>query len=169
MATVLHARELPSGPGGATQFIDMRATFQILDPQVRDRLVGRECAYRYNNGGVFPPRVAAEGEGEALVDVRHPIVRVHPIAGTISIFIDLDRATHIVDVPVEEGRAQLQAIQDLAEKHAPRYAHAWRPHDVLMWDNASVQHKASGDFPVGEPRRFWRFMIAGPKPEAARE
>ena len=30
-----------------------------------------------------------------------------------------------------------------------------------IWDNASVQHKASGDFPVGEPRRFWRYMIEG--------
>jgi len=40
----------------------------------------------------------------------------------------------------------------------------WRPHDVLMSDNATVQHKAGGDFPVGEPRRFWRYMVEGPRP-----
>jgi len=34
----------------------------------------------------------------------------------------------------------------------------------VAWDNASVQHAASGDFPVGEPRRFWRYMIEGPIP-----
>jgi len=33
-----------------------------------------------------------------------------------------------------------------------------------VWDNASVQHKAGGDIPVGEPRRFWRYMIEGPRP-----
>jgi len=54
--------------------------------------------------------------------------------------------------------------QDHAEQRAPRYAHRWQVHDVLVWDNASVQHKASGDFPMGEPRRFYRFMSAGSKP-----
>jgi taurine dioxygenase len=66
----------------------------------------------------------------------------------------------------DEGRALLQSLQDHAEAHAPRYGHDWQPHDVLVWDNASVQHKASGDFPVGEPRRFWRYMIEGPVPVA---
>ena len=40
----------------------------------------------------------------------------------------------------------------------------WRTGDVLVWDNASVQHKAGGNFAVGEPRRFWRYMIAGEAP-----
>ena len=39
-----------------------------------------------------------------------------------------------------------------------------QPFDVLVWDNASVQHKARGDYPVGEPRRFWRHMIEGERP-----
>ncbi len=60
--------------------------------------------------------------------------------------------------------ALVQFLEDHAEAHAPRYAHGWRAHDVLMWDNATVQHKAGGDFPVGEPRRFWRYMIEGPRP-----
>jgi hypothetical protein len=72
--------------------------------------------------------------------------------------------SHVEGLPLDEGRALLQSLQDHAERSAPRYAHTWRPHDVLIWDNASVQHKASGDFPVGEPRNFWRYMIAGPAP-----
>jgi len=27
-----------------------------------------------------------------------------------------------------------------------------------------VQHKAGGNFKVGEPRRFWRYMVAGTRP-----
>ncbi len=163
-ATVLHALELPSGPGGATQFIDMRAAYRLLDPALRERLVGLRAANRYNNRGAFPPRVAAEGPFEALEDVTHPIVRAHPVTGEPTLYVDLDRATHVEEMPVDEGRALLQSLQDHAEQRAPRYAHAWKPHDVLAWDNASVQHKASGDFPLGEPRRFWRFMIEGPRP-----
>ena len=166
-ATVLHARELPSGPGGATSFIDMRAAYRLLDPQRRDGLIGLQVGHAYNNHGAFPPRVAAEGPFEELVDVSHPLVRAHPVTGEPALYLDLDRATHVDGMPESEGRALLQSLQDDAEARAPRYAHTWRPHDVLVWDNASVQHRANSDFPVGEPRRFWRFMIEGPAPVAA--
>jgi taurine dioxygenase len=166
-ATVLHARELPATPGGQTRFIDMRAAFGLLEPELQARCVGLHAMHAYNNRGAFPPRPAAEGTFEALVDVVHPIVRAHPIAGTAALYFDLDRATHIVEMDEREGRALLQSLQDRAEREAPQYAHEWREHDMLMWDNASVQHKASGNFPVGEPRKFWRYMIEGDRPVAA--
>jgi alpha-ketoglutarate-dependent taurine dioxygenase len=165
-ATWLHARALPAGPGGNTNFLDMRAAYTVLEPRLRAQLIGLRAAYSYNNRNAFPPRVSAEGPFEALVDVTHPIVRAHPITGGPALYIDLDRATHIESMPEPEGRALLQSLQDHAETRAPRYAHAWHDNDVLIWDNASVQHKASGDFPLGEPRRFWRYMIAGPVPQA---
>jgi taurine dioxygenase len=167
-ATVLHARALPSGPGGDTCFIDMRAAYQLLEPAQRAELLGLRAVNSYNNRGAFPPRVSAEGPFERLVDVSHPIVRAHPITGTPALYIDLDRATHIEGLPEADGRALLRRLQDHAESRAPRYAHAWCPHDVLIWDNASVQHKANGDFPVGEPRQFWRYMIAGSAPVESR-
>ena len=165
LVTVLHARELPSR-GGDTVFLDMRAAFDMLTPDRREAALGRSAAHAYNNHGAFPPRVASEGPFEALVDVAHPIVRAHPQTGRPALYFDLDRATHVVDMPEDEGRALLQSLQDHAEQTAPRYAHRWQPNDVVMWDNSAVQHKASGDFPVGEPRRFWRYMVAGPVPLA---
>lgn len=165
MATVLHARELPSGAGGATRFLDMRAAYEALDPRIRERIDDLRVAYAYNNRGAFPPRRPAFGEGECLAKVGHPLVRTHPVAGTRALFLDLDRATHIEGMAIDEGRALLQSLQDHAEASAPRTRHVWRDHDVLVWDNASVQHSAAGDFAVGEPRRFWRYMIAGPRPE----
>jgi alpha-ketoglutarate-dependent taurine dioxygenase len=163
-ATVLHALELPSGPGGDTCFIDMRAAYRLLAPELQASLLGRRAGHSYNNRGAFPPRVPAQGPFEQLVDVAHPIVRAHPVTGAPALYFDLDRATHVEGLPETEGRALLQSLQDHAETNAPRYAHAWQPNDVLIWDNASVQHKASGDFPVGEARRFWRYMIEGPIP-----
>ena len=164
LATVLFARELPTGPGGDTQFIDMRTAYQLLEPRLRERLLGLHAVHAYNNEGVFPPRVACPGTVRTAGE-RGPSGRSRPSRhGPSRAYFDLDRATHIESLPLEEGRELLQSLQDHAERSAPRYAHAWRPHDVLIWDNASVQHKASGDFPVGEPRNFWRYMIAGPAP-----
>jgi alpha-ketoglutarate-dependent taurine dioxygenase len=166
-ATVLHARALPPSGGGDTCFLDMRAALRSLEPDLRARLIGLRAVHAYNNCGAFPPRAAATGPLEALVEVSHPIVRAHPISGEPALYFDLDRATRIVGMPQAEGRALLQHLQDHAERAAPLYAHRWRDHDVLIWDNASVQHRASSDFPVGEPRRFWRYMIAGTEPQPA--
>ncbi len=166
-ATILSARELPRSGGGDTRFLDMRAAYDLLDAETRTQLKGRFAVYAYNNHDAFPPRVSASGPNDALVEVRHPIVRRHPVTGRAALYIDLDRATHVDGLPIADGRALLQRLQDHAEANAPRHAHRWRPNDVLIWDNAAVQHKASGDFPVGEPRRFYRFLIAGETPTAA--
>ena len=164
IATVLHARELPQSGGGPTCFLDMRAAYQMLDAATRARIAALRAVYAHNNEDAFPPRRAARGPADALIEVTHPLVRRHPVAGTRALFLDLDRAKHVEGLPIAEGRKLLQELQDHAEARALACQHHWRDHDVLVWDNASVQHKAGGNFKLGEPRRFWRYMIAGPPP-----
>ena len=166
ITTVLHALELPRDGGGPTWFLDMRAAYRTLDPALRRRILGLRAINRYNNEGAFPPRVSAEGPFEALIEVAHPIVRAHPVTGSPALYLDLDRATCIEGMEEAEGRKLLSFLQEHAEQKAPRYAHRWQDHDVLVWDNAAVQHRGSGDFPVGEPRLFWRYMIEGPVPRS---
>lgn len=163
-ATVLHARQLPPSGGGPTCFLDMRGALDRLDGATRARIAGLRVVYHHNNENAFPPRRAATGPADVLEEVAHPLVRTHPVAGTRSLFLDLDRAKHVQGMPVDEGRALLQRLQDHAEASAPACRHDWRDRDVLVWDNASVQHKAGGDFALGEPRRFWRYMIEGERP-----
>jgi alpha-ketoglutarate-dependent taurine dioxygenase len=163
--TVLHSRELPRTGGGATRFLDMRAAYCSLEPAVRRRILGLRALNRYNNDGAFPPRVSAQGPCEALVDVAHPIVRAHPATGAPALYLDLDRAASVEGMEEGEGRELLRFLQEHAEKTAPSYAHTWRDHDVLVWDNAAVQHRASGDFRLGEARSFWRYMMEGPVPQ----
>ena len=93
----------------------MRAAYRLLDSAQQERLRGLRAANSYNNGGVFPPRVPAQGEYEQLVDVVHPVVRAHPVTGEPALYLDLDRATHIESLPVDEGRALLRTLQDFAE------------------------------------------------------
>jgi alpha-ketoglutarate-dependent taurine dioxygenase len=167
--TVLHSRELPRTGGGATRFLDMRAAYRRLEPAVRRRILGLMALNRYNNDGAFPPRVSAQGPFEALVDVAHPIVRAHPATGAPALYLDLDRATSVEGMEEGEGRELLRFLQEHAEQTAPSYTHTWRDHDVLVWDNTAVQHRASGDFQLGEARSFWRYMIEGPVPQPYRE
>lgn len=159
--TVLHARALPPSGGGPTHFIDMRGAYKRLGGSTKALADRAMVQYAYNNAGAFPPRVSARGPAEALVDVSHPLVRVHPQAGTRALYLDLDRAKGVEGMPLREGRQFLRRLQDAAEQSAPRFVHQWQAHDVLAWDNASVQHKAGGDFPMGEPREFWRYLVGG--------
>ena len=163
-ATVLHARQLPPSGGGPTCFMDMRASYDLLAPEAKERLEGLRVVYAYDNEDAFPPRRSARGPHSVLAEVAHPLVRTHALTGGPSLFHDLDRAKHIQGMPVDEGRALLRELQEHAESNAPRCEHSWRDHDVLVWDNASVQHKASGNFKVGEPRRFWRYMVRVARP-----
>jgi taurine dioxygenase len=142
----------------------MRDAYARLDAERRGELEGLRVVFKYNNEEAFPPRRSARGPNDVLMDVSHPLVRTHATAGTRSLFIDLDRAHHIESMSIAEGRALLQDLQHGAEAHALSCQHQWQDHDVLVWDNASVQHKAGGNFKVGEPRRFWRYMIAGERP-----
>lgn len=164
LATVLHARALPPSGGGPTHFMDMRSVWALLDAGTRSQVRNLRVAYAHNNEGVFAGRAAARGPADVLAPVTHPLIRTHPVAGTEALFMDLDRATHVDGMPEDEGRALLQQLQDFAEANAAKAHHNWREADVLVWDNASVQHKAQGNFKLGEPRRFWRHLIAGPVP-----
>ncbi len=171
--TILHARALPPSGGGPTQFMDMRGAYTKLSDQERADLHNYTVHYAYDNsvGGKdpFPPRKPAKDGGDCLMDVSHPMVRRHPITDNLALFIDLDRATHIDQLQPDDGRSLLKDLQSRAENEAPKCEHHWQDYDVLLWDNASVQHRASGNFKVGEPRRFWRLLahgttVFGPKP-----
>ena len=163
-ATILHARELPPSGGGATHFIDMRASYEQLDECTKGLIEGLRVVYAYNNEDAFPQDPRPVAHPMLLIDVTHPLVRTHPVAQTRALFLDLDRAKSVEGMPLAEGRKLLQELQDHAEHNAPTCHHDWREHEVLIWDNASVQHKADGNFKLGEPRRFWRHMISGPRP-----
>ncbi len=163
-ATVLHARVLPPSGGGNTVFIDLQSAWEQLPAQEQARLRPLQVEHAYNNEGAFEGRASASGPNDVLAPATHPLVRTHASTGRLGLFFDLDRATRVEGMDLGEGRALLMRLQRAVEENAPRYEHVWRDFDVLVWDNTRVQHKASGDYPVGEPRRFWRHMIAGTRP-----
>ena len=102
-ATVLHARELPPSGGGPTCFIDMRDAYERLKTATKREVDGLRVLYAYNNDDAFPPRRSARGPSEVLVEVDHPLIRTHAVAGTRALFCDLDRAKHVEGMPIDEG------------------------------------------------------------------
>ena len=75
-----------------------------------------------------------------------------PETGRRSLFVDEDTTTHLLGVPEPEATTLLRRLCAAATDPAVTYRHAWQPHDLVLWDNQAVLHRA-------EPRaegQAWR-------------
>ena len=166
-ATVLHARELPVGPGGDTCFIDMRAAFRLLDARAASapaRTAGRSLLQQPRRVPAARRRPRVRSNSSSTSRIRS-FVRIRSPVSPRSTSISTARRTSRGCRRPKVARCCSRCRTTPRRTRRDTRTHGSR-HDVLVWDNASVQHKASGDFPVGEPRRFWRYMIEGPLPAA---
>jgi alpha-ketoglutarate-dependent taurine dioxygenase len=72
-----------------------------------------------------------------------------------ALFVTEHQTSHLVGVDLAESELMLQEC--FAALYGPdnQYVHAWKLHDVLIWNNLAVQH--GRPTPVtGGPRDFWR-------------
>ncbi len=159
-ASLLSARLLPSR-GGETEFADMRAAWDALDRDEQERLEGRQAVhdYRYSQGLVGGLDILSEEEWAALPPVEQPIVRVHPATGRKSLYIGR-HASHVVGMPVPEGRAWLAQLLESACRPPRIFRHRWSVGDLVVWDNRCVLHRGR-TWPAGEPRVMNRTTVAG--------
>jgi alpha-ketoglutarate-dependent 2,4-dichlorophenoxyacetate dioxygenase len=97
--------------------------------------------------------------------VRQRLVRTHPATGRKSLYL-ASHAGGIVGWPVPEARAFLRDLVEHATQRQFVYAHAWRVHDLVMWDNRRTMHRAR-PFPAHEPRDMRRTTLVGDGPTVA--
>ena len=68
-------------------------------------------------------------------------MRRHPSTGSLSLYLS-SHAGAIEGWPVPEARALLRDLTEHATERRFVYAHQWRPHDLVMWDNRVTMHRA---------------------------
>lgn len=56
----------------------------------------------------------------------------------------------------EESRGLLEFLRRHCGRSDFTFRHRWQPGDVLIWDNASVQHAVISDMPSGTKRYLHR-------------
>ena len=122
------------------------------------------------------------------ITATHPLIRAHPQTGREALYLNLDRMVSVLgledttrtcssseagakegeDDTSEAGLSLLSDLQRHADEHSAirRYTHRWQRGDYLIWDNASVQHKAAGKETVhdGDERLFWQLLAVGTRP-----
>jgi taurine dioxygenase len=128
-----------SGASSATQFADMRAAYDALP--ARSRAVVAPLAARHCFGALLgAAAVTAPRTGGTV----HSLVREHAATGRRSLYLNQFSIESVVGMPKGKGLRLLSRLHAHAVKPAFVYEHAWRPGDVLVWDNLSLMHRAAG-------------------------
>ena len=82
----------------------------------------------------------SDEERSAYPPTPRPVVRLHPGSMRKSLYL-ASHASHIVGLPVEEGRALLARLTDFATQPKFVYVHHWQLHDLVVWDNRCTMHR----------------------------
>jgi taurine dioxygenase len=165
--TCLLAVDIPP-VGGDTLFADQIAAFAALPQARKDEL--RKLTAIHSARGAYAPdgtygkndegrSMAIRPDKSALATQTHPLVQRHPETGEEALFSCVG---YIIGI---EGMDDAQAIPLLMELAAWQtedrfvYRHRWAPDMLILWDNRSVLHKATGGY-EGYRRELHRTTIA---------
>ncbi|MBT3536638.1 MAG: TauD/TfdA family dioxygenase [Rhodospirillaceae bacterium] len=160
-ASILAALTVPSA-GGETAVADMRAAYDDLDQDMKDRIEGLSAHHSLYQSQAKIGHIVETGAGYGYHDKGaplRPLVNIHPVTGRKSLFI----GRHAYSIPgMDDGEAQelLDELLDFACQPPRTYFHSWRPGDVFMWDNRCTLH-AARPYDYGEARIMRHTRIAG--------
>lgn len=157
-----------STTGGETEFADLRAAWEALDPAQRDRIEGEYAvhSYQWSQEQAGAADWLSEDDWAALPPVSQPLVRTHPATGRRNLYLGR-HARQIVGEDAEASGRFLAELCDWACQPPRVFAHRWSAGDVVMWDNRCVAHRGR-PFPYGERRIMVRVTVAGDPPAGAR-
>jgi taurine dioxygenase len=159
---MLYAQLIPAH-GGDTLFADTTAAYEALDAATRDEVDGLRAVHKYQsrrNLNVVPTRSAREEAETPAVD--HPLVRTDGGDGR-SLYLNPNRMESIVGRDDAASDALLDRLIAHATEDRFVYRHAWRPHDVVIWDNGRSMHRATADY-GDERREMLRVLLRGTVP-----
>lgn len=167
-AAMLYALVVPPA-GGETEFADMRAAWDALDPATQSRLeklsAHHSLYYSQEQIGYVHETDQIYGFHDKGAPLRS-IIKTHPETGRNSIYT----GRHAHDIPGmsrQDSKAFLDKLMDDACQPPRLYKHSWTPGDLVVWDNRCLMHRAR-PFDMGLPRVLRASRISGdPRSELA--
>jgi taurine dioxygenase len=164
-ATLLYALEVPAENGvalGDTQFSSAADAHDSLPADMQRRIANlraiHQVAGRRARTGTGQADQALRREQPAVV---HPVVRTHPFTGRKCLYVSKGECEGIEGMAKDEALALIDELAERTVEARFRHTHRWRVHDLLMWDNCTVQHLASFDYKWPQHRRLMHRVTVG--------
>ena len=139
--SMLYCLETPAG--GDTWWTSGYAAYEALDAAERARLRGLKAVYRHRRPEYNPPVPAA-----------HPLVCAHPESGRRTLFLSPGSARSVAGMDGAGGDELINRLADYMTQERFAWRHAWRPGDLVVWDNRCTLHRRDGFDPAA--RRYMR-------------
>jgi alpha-ketoglutarate-dependent 2,4-dichlorophenoxyacetate dioxygenase len=152
--SLLLAVRLPSW-GGETEYCDLRAAYDALDPRLKQELVGLEAEHDALHSRIMlGDDEYSEAARAVFPPVMWPIVRTHPGSGRKVLYIGA-HTRRVSGMTVAEGRVLLMDLLEHATQPEFVYRHVWKPGDIVIWDNRATLHRGRR-WDLNEPRELRR-------------
>ena len=161
LATILYGVQVPS-EGGETLFVNCANAYDGLPKETKQRIDSMFAIHSVE----YSRRTAPEGPAATEYELKnhpptpHPLARIHPATGRRALYIGC-HAWKVDGFPESEGRQMLDELLEFATQDKYVYAHKWRTHDLLMWDNRCTMHAATPYDTAKELRTMYRTVVAG--------
>jgi len=150
--SIMMAYEVPE-EGGETQFVSARSAYARLPDYMKEKIDPLEVIHDY----VFSRSKVAEVDPKhaaSLPPITQRLVRENPNTGAKNFYIG-SHAKEIVGWNYEDSRSLLDELLAGTVVDANVYTHAWKPGDLVIWDNRCILHRGTG-YDADKYRRFMR-------------
>jgi taurine dioxygenase len=160
-ASLLYALETPAA-GGDTSFVNMYAAYEGLPDTLKRRIAGLRVKHdgTYNSGGFVRQGVIPSDDPRAAPGALHPLVYRHPETGRAALFLGRRRNAYIDGLDLAESEALLDRLWDEVDRSGAIWTHAWRPGDLVIWDNRCTMHRRDA-FDAEARRILHRTQVKG--------
>lgn len=160
--------------GGDTLYTDQHAALAAMPAELRARLDGK-LAVHSARGGYAPDgsygfddqatdrSMAIRPSETAMATRLHPIIANHPETGEEGIFGCIGYIIGVDGMPDEEAKALIVDLYAWQTREEFQYRHVWEADMLVMWDNRSVLHRATGGYD-GHDRLLHRTTIGAWEP-----
>jgi taurine dioxygenase len=163
--TFLYGLEVPE-TGAETLLCTIYPATDALPAEQRARLETVTLRHSYEMLHASRPWAAplTEQQKARSPDVFHPLMRTHPITGRKGLYLGGATCALPLDMDAEAGGALMRDLFAAATRPEHVYAHKWRRHDLLFWDNRGVMHSATEYDRERQRRLIHRTSVRGEKP-----
>jgi taurine dioxygenase len=153
VACALLARELPA-QGGDTYFLDLRAAWRALSPELRNRALSARIYHdrAYTSAGT-PRADAKTTEGR-----WHPVRIADPLSGDSGLMLGRRRNGRLAVGTETDDPALLDTLWQQADQDAHAYRHVWQANDLVLWNNLMAMHRRDA-FDAAQRRLLHRAQI----------
>lgn len=130
-------------PGGApTEFADLRAAYDDLPQATKDRIEDLQVVHSVWHSRELGGLKTSPEEQATRPPSTHRLVHRLPRTGRKCLYL-ASHASHVVGLPVDEGRALLAELTAHATQSKYTCRHVWQVGDLVVWDNLATMHRGT--------------------------